>query len=62
MFETNTITIALFDEWCKCLDEIALNKYEMNELTKETGKDCWYDYFISGATPENALLEDFSNF
>lgn len=50
-----------FDEWLAMLDAAALSNGFKGRIVKDTGSDCWRDYYLDGYTPTQALLEDLSN-
>lgn len=51
-----------FDNWCKELDRVH-HKYSATDgsLVKETGVECWVEYYKDGHTPEEAYAEDCAN-
>lgn len=49
-----------FQKWLNELDALALDWDAVENLSKQTGTDCWKEYFEGGHTPEEALAEDWS--
>ncbi len=49
-----------FNAWCDQLDKL---RYPWSErpITELTGRDCWFNYFSEGWTPEDALAEDITH-
>lgn len=53
---------AEFNAWCDEIDTLAREDYDFQcDITKDTGRDCWYDYYTEGYTPQEAFEEDMSN-
>ncbi len=47
-----------FEQWLEALDAAALTAGFKGRIVKDTGDDCWRDYYDDGYTPRAALAED----
>jgi hypothetical protein len=47
-----------FSQWLEALDAAALTMGFKGRIVKDTGDDCWADYYNDGYTPRAALVED----
>ena len=52
-----------FDEWLLELDKVTHEYGHSPEssYSKETGQECWREYYEDGYSPEEAYREDISN-
>lgn len=49
-----------FEQWLDALDAAALTIGFKGRIVKDTGDDCWRDYYEHGITPRQALSDDLS--
>jgi hypothetical protein len=50
-----------FNQWLKQLDRVAKEYGYEESMIKQTGTECWRDYFNDGLTPIEAFIEDLTN-
>ena len=50
----------VFQEWLDELDAYAAQLGWPENIVKQTGSDCWRDYYMDGYTPAEAWAEDMS--
>lgn len=51
-----------FQKWCDEIDRLARDDHDFRfDLTSQTGRDCWRQFYEAGYDPESALLEDLGN-
>ncbi len=47
-----------FNQWLKKLDKVAKEYGYEESMVKQTGTECWKDYFDDGYSPYEAFIED----
>ncbi len=50
-----------FEQWLTALNEAAHTDRFKGVLVRQTGAECWRDYYEDGMTPDEALAEDWSH-
>ena len=53
---------AKFDDWFDKLNSVhqKTKHYGNEHLVVETGLHCWFDYFVAGYSPQEAIDEDLT--